>query len=102
MVTPAPCPPDPPGCATVTATAPGFAPVVLGTTSVAAFDLDGVAGMSAIDLSDWLGAFFCGSNAARLDYDCDGVVGGGDLSIWLFAFFAGGSVLNCGLAGLCK
>jgi hypothetical protein len=102
MATPLPCPFDPPGCATVTATAPGFAAVVIGATSVAAFDLDGGAGMTAGDLSQWLAGFFCGSNSVRFDYDCDGSVGGGDLSAWLSAFFAGGSVLNCGLAGICK
>jgi hypothetical protein len=104
MTTPVPCPADAPGCAAVVATAPGFAPVVLGTTSIAAFDLvpEPGAGMTANDLSEWLGEFFCGSGSPRLDYDCDGVVGGGDLSFWLFGFFAGGSVLNCAPAGICK
>ena len=104
MATPVPCPADAPGCATVTATAPGFAPVVLGTTSVAVYDLvpEAGSGMTANDLSEWLGEFFCGSGSPRLDYDCDGVVGGGDLSAWLFAYFSGGSVLNCAPAGICK
>lgn len=95
--TPVPCPAEGPGCAVISA-APGF---VLGTTSVAALDLGGGPGLSGIDLSEWLGGYFCGLGGARLDYDCDGSVGGGDLSLWLSAFFAAGSVLGCG-PPLCK
>jgi hypothetical protein len=87
---PQPCPSDAPGTVSVTACG-----VLLGTAKVAVLDIDGEPGLSGGDLSEWLGAFFCGSTSPRLDYDGDGVLGGGDLSIWLAAFNGGGSAFGC-------
>ncbi len=56
---------------------------LLSTPTVAAFDLDGTAGLTAADLSIWLADLgphvYCG----RSDYDANGVVTASDLSVWL-------------------
>jgi len=63
--------------------------------SVAAFDLDGMGGVGAGDLSVWLGDFGSGSAWSRSDYDGDGSIGAGDLSQWLSVFASGASLTSC-------
>ncbi len=72
----------------------------LGGPSVAIYDLDGH-GLSASDLSSWLGDFFSGNNPARGDYDGTGSLGASDLGTWLRAYFANGSTANCSPEGPC-
>jgi hypothetical protein len=69
--------------------------VLLASPSVASFDLDGVSGVGAGDLSAWLQDFASGGDWARSDYDGDGRIGAADLSAWLTVFAAAGSVQSC-------
>ena len=68
---------------------------LVGTPEVSAFDLDGVGGVGANDLSVWLSDFGSGLKPTRSDYDASGDIGAGDLSIWLGVFAAGGSTQSC-------
>jgi len=62
-----------------------------GGVSISAYDLDG-GGVSANDLSLWLGDFGQGCYNSRDDYDCSGGIGAGDLSLWLGVYGQGTSV----------
>jgi hypothetical protein len=80
---------SPPGagpCAQVFA-----AGVLLGTVSVAIFDLDGTGGVTINDLSQWLGDFALNEPISRSDFDGDGTVAINDLSVWLEAWSRGTS-----------
>jgi len=76
--------------------------VLLCSPSVGVFDHDG-GGVSAGDLSSWVGDFFQVNSGPgpynRSDYDCDGGVGATDLSAWVGLFFDvnanGASNSNC-------
>ena len=69
--------------------------VLLGSVPGAAFDLDGVNGVSGADLSRWLGDFVSGVNMPRADYDGTGALGGNDLKLWLQVFTRGTSSQSC-------
>jgi len=69
--------------------------VLLKTTTVSAFDLDGAGGVGANDLSAWLGDFGSGLAYGRSDYDCNGSVGANDLSLWLAVFGSGLDSASC-------
>jgi len=68
---------------------------LIATPSVSSFDLDGLSGVGAGDLSAWITDFGSGMDWARSDYDGDGRVGAGDLSEWLTVFGAGTSTQSC-------
>src|SRR5262249_49284417 len=71
--------------------------VQFGSPTVSAFDLDGVNGVGANDLSIWLADFGTPGNPAygRSDYDCSGGVGVNDLAVWIAAFGSGAQVQSC-------
>lgn len=69
---------------------------LVGSPTVAAFDLDGSAGVGANDLSLWLSDFGTGEPFGRSDYDCSGGLGANDLSFWLSAFGSGTQTVSCG------
>jgi hypothetical protein len=80
---------SPPGtgpCAQVFA-----AGVLLGTSSVAFFDLDGAGGVAINDLSQWLTDFGLNEPISRSDFDGSGNVTISDLSVWLDAWSRGTS-----------
>lgn len=80
---------SPPGagpCAQVFA-----AGVLLGTSSVAIFDLDGTGGVGINDLSQWLTDFGLNEPISRSDFDGSGSVTISDLSVWLDAWSRGTS-----------
>lgn len=72
--------------------------VLMGSPSVATFDLDGTGGVGAGDLSAWLGDFGSGTAWQRSDFDGDGQITANDLSAWISVFGAGSSTQSCGLA----
>lgn len=72
--------------------------VLIGSPTVAAYDLDGSSGVGANDLSAWLTDFGSGNPFGRSDYDCSGGVGANDLSFWLTEFGAGTSSASCAVA----
>jgi hypothetical protein len=74
--------------------------VLIGDPSIATPDLDGMNGVSPVDLSIWLGLFFTGGSCAAADFNGSGAVDPADLSTWLHYYFAGGSVQSC-LAATC-
>lgn len=63
--------------------------VLLGTTHVGYYDMDGVGGVAIPDLSRWAADFFGGTNPERADYDDAGGVAVPDLAVWSAVFFAG-------------
>ena len=69
--------------------------VLIGTLGVAAFDLDGVSGLGAADLTAWLTDFASGVAWGRSDYDANGTLGAGDLADWLTRFASGASATSC-------
>ncbi len=71
---------------------------LLRSPTISAFDLDGLSGVGAGDLSAWLGDFASGQPYGRADYDCTGSTGAGDLSVWLGVFGAGQSTSSCGVS----
>ena len=71
---------------------------LLSSPSVAAFDLDGMGGVTTADLSLWLGDFGTHIYRGRGDYDGSGSLSTGDLSIWLGEF---GSHRSSTTAGSC-
>jgi hypothetical protein len=75
-------------CARVLA---GFRRVLLGTASVAVYDLDASNGLGANDFSRFLADFGSGGNPPRSDFDGSGAVGANDLSILGSAYVRGGS-----------
>ena len=68
---------------------------LLRAPTVLAFDLDGMNGLGASDLSVFLGDFATGQPYGRVDYDCNGSPGAGDLSVWLGAFASGTMIESC-------
>jgi hypothetical protein len=68
---------------------------LLGGVPCAAFDLDGVNGVSGADLSLWLADFVSATNPARGDYDNNAGLGGNDLKLWLEVFTRGTSAQSC-------
>ena len=73
---------------------------LIGSPTIAAYDLDGASGVGANDLSAWLTDFGLDPNIGRSDYDCDGSVGANDLSFWLTEFGNGTSAASCAAACL--
>jgi hypothetical protein len=68
---------------------------LIGSPTVAAYDLDSFSGVGANDLSAWLADFGSGEPYGRADYDGTGHVGANDLSFWLAAYGAAGSTSSC-------
>ncbi len=58
---------------------------LIGSPSVATYDLDGLSGVGSNDLSAWLTDFGTAPTLSRSDYDGGGV-GSNDLSLWLTQF----------------
>jgi hypothetical protein len=69
--------------------------VLLRSPTISAFDLDGQLGVSASDLSAFLGDFANGNPFGRVDYDGDGATDAGDLSLWLATFASGSMIESC-------
>ena len=67
---------------------------LIATPTVSAFDLDGLHGLSAGDLTQFLDDFSTGVNYGRSDYDCSTYLGAGDLAQWLRAFSNGTQILS--------
>jgi len=67
---------------------------LIATPTVSAFDLDGLHGLGAGDLTQFLNDFSTGVNYGRSDYDCSDYLGAGDLVIWLTAFSSGTQVVS--------
>jgi hypothetical protein len=59
-----------------------------------AYDLDGMSGLGAADLTVFLNDFASGLNLGRSDFDCSGNLGANDLSIWLRAFASGTQLVS--------
>lgn len=74
------------GCARIYANG-----VQISATTVSVFDLTGGGGLSAGDLSVWLGDLGSMSYRGRSDYDGNGTLSAGDLSVWLGVLGRGGS-----------
>ncbi len=72
--------------------------VLIGSPTVAAYDLDGSSGVGANDLSAWLTDFGSGISYGRSDFDCSGGVGANDLSLWLTEFGNGTSSASCAIS----
>ena len=72
--------PSGPCTATITATPSGGGGVLLSTTPVAAFDLNGIDGVNADDVHLWLADFASGNSPCYSDFDNSGGVGASDLS----------------------
>src|SRR5262249_51721618 len=70
---------------------------LIGSPSVASFDLDGQSGVGINDLSVWLVDFGTLGNPAfgRSDFDCNHIIGINDLSVWLQEFGFTTSVASC-------
>ena len=71
---------------------------LIASPTATAYDLDGVLGVGANDLSAWFTDFGSGLSYGRSDYDCGGTIGANDLSLWLTAFGAGTSSSSCAVA----
>ena len=71
--------------------------VLIGTPTVAAYNLDGQLGVAGGDLALFLSDFASGQNFGRSDFDCSNSIGGGDLAFWLTGFAGGGSATFCEL-----
>ncbi|MCE9628180.1 MAG: hypothetical protein K8R56_09725 [Candidatus Eisenbacteria bacterium] len=63
--------------------------ILIGSPTVSIYDLDGVGGVGANDLSIWLADFGSAIPWGRCDYDCNGGVGANDFSLWLSAYGSG-------------
>ena len=68
---------------------------LIGSPTVAAYDLDSASGVGANDLSAWLTDFGLGSPYGRSDFDCSGGIGANDLSLWLTEYGNGTSTSSC-------
>jgi hypothetical protein len=68
---------------------------LIGSPTANAYDLNGLLGLGAADLSSFLGDFASGNPYGRSDFDCSGALGAADLSKWLSVFAAGGSQSSC-------
>jgi hypothetical protein len=72
------------GCLAVYADYPR---VLIGSSSVRSYDLDGVNGLTANDLSLWLCDSFSGQYFARSDYNGSGGINALDLNLWMTKYF---------------
>jgi len=63
--------------------------ILFGDLPVICYDLDGVGGLGAGDLSKWITLFSSGEPWLVADYNGDGVLGAEDLSLWLDVFHSG-------------
>jgi len=68
---------------------------LIGSPTVAVYNLDGAGGVGAGDLSVWLGDFSSGNPFGRSDFDGSGDISANDLSIWLGEFGSGRSTESC-------
>ena len=68
---------------------------LIGSPSVAVYDLDNASGVGANDLSAWFTDFGTGNSYGRSDYDGSGSVGANDLSLWFTVFGSGASSSSC-------
>jgi hypothetical protein len=68
---------------------------LIASPTVSAYDLDGLSGTGAVDLSRFLTDFASGQNYGRSDFDCTGSIGAVDLSRWLTVFAGGTSQSSC-------
>jgi hypothetical protein len=68
---------------------------LIGSPTVAAYNLDGQLGVAGGDLAVFLTDFASGQPYGRSDFDCNGAIGGGDLSFWLTGFAGLGSLTFC-------
>ena len=69
---------------------------LIGSPTVAAYDLDGTNGVAGNDLSAWLTDFAANPTVyGRSDYDDSGAVAGNDLSFWLTRFASAASTASC-------
>ena len=71
---------------------------LIGSPTVAVYDLDGASGVGANDLSAWFTDFGTGNAYGRSDYDGSGGVGANDLSLWFTVFGSGASSSSCAVA----
>lgn len=71
---------------------------LIGSPTVAAYDLDGVAGLGANDLSILLRAFGAGVDFGACDFDGNGRIGANDFSLWLVAYGEGHQIESCAVA----
>ena len=69
--------------------------ILIRSTTVSAYDLDGHSGVGANDLATWLSDFGSGQPYGRSDYDCSGGLGANDFSLWLSAFGGGTQLVSC-------
>jgi len=68
---------------------------LVGSPTVSAFDLDGVNGLGATDLTAFLTDFASGQPWGRSDYDGSGALGAGDLALWLTAYASATQLASC-------
>jgi hypothetical protein len=68
---------------------------LIGSPTVNAYDLNGIGGLGAADLSTFLADFASGNPYGRSDFDCSSTLGAADLSKWLAVFSGGGSGASC-------
>ena len=71
---------------------------LIGSPTVNAYDLNGILGLGAADLSTFLADFASGNPYGRSDFDCSSTLGAADLSKWLAVFSGGGSASSCAVA----
>lgn len=69
--------------------------VHIGSPTVSVYDLDGISGVGANDLSLWLSDFVTGQPHGRSDFDCSGSIGANDLSFWFSEFGSSSSAVSC-------
>ena len=72
--------------------------ILLGAPTVGAYDLDGVNGLGANDVTAFLTDFASGQNYGRSDYDGTGVLGAQDFAMWLTAFARQTQLTSCSSA----
>ncbi len=70
--------------------------VRVGSIGVGAFDLDGVGGVTLVDLRIWTADFYSDTHPAIADLDGDGRVTLMDLSVWAGPFFSGAQWQSAG------
>jgi len=68
--------------------------VLLSSASVATFDLNGVGGLTAGDISIWVGDLASGTYRPRADLNGDGSLTAGDISVWVGALGRGASSVS--------
>jgi hypothetical protein len=68
---------------------------LIGSPTVAAYNLDGQGNVGGGDLAFFLADFVDPTPWGRSDFDCDNDIGGGDLAFWLTGFTGFGSLTYC-------